>query len=41
MSKTSREDIIAAIKECAQNLGRAPKYAELLNHFPAAKMGAI
>ena len=41
MSKASKEDIIAAIKECAQNLGRAPKYAELLSHFPLAKMGAI
>jgi hypothetical protein len=39
MTKVSKEDIIAAIKECAQNLGRAPKYAELLNHFPQAKMG--
>ena len=37
----SKEEIITAIKECAQNLGRAPKYAELLNHFPPAKMGAI
>ena len=41
MSNVKKEDIIAAIKECAQNLGRAPKDAELLNHFPAAKMGAI
>jgi hypothetical protein len=41
MSKVKKEDIIAAIQECAQNLGRAPKYAELLNHFPQAKMGAI
>src|SRR5260221_13773160 len=41
MSKVSKEDIIAAIKECAGKMGRAPKYAELLNHFPPAKMGAI
>ena len=37
----SKEEIIAAIKESAEKLGRAPKYAELLNAFPAAKMGAI
>jgi hypothetical protein len=41
MSNVSKEDIIAAIKECAGKMGRAPKYAELLNHFPPAKMGAI
>ena len=37
----SKEEIIAAIQECAEKLGRAPKYSELLNAFPAAKMGAI
>src|SRR5690349_16397425 len=37
----SKEEIIAAIKECAQKLGRAPKHSELIQHCPAAKMGAI
>ena len=37
----SKEEIIAAIRDCARKLGRAPKFAELLQHCPAAKMGAI
>ena len=37
----SKEEIIAAIQECARKLGRAPKYEELIQHCSAAKMGAI
>ena len=37
----SKEEIIAAIKDCAQKLGRAPRFSELLSAYPAAKMGAI
>lgn len=37
----SKEEIIAAIKECADKLGRAPKFTELIQVYPAAKMGAI
>ena len=37
----SKEEIITAIQECAGKLGRAPKFAELLQHCPTAKMGAI
>jgi hypothetical protein len=37
----SKEEIIAAIQECARKLGRAPRFAELEQHCPAAKMGAI
>jgi len=37
----SKEEIIAAIKDCAQKLGRAPKFQEFENAYPAIKMGAI
>jgi hypothetical protein len=37
----SKEEIIAAIKKCADELGRAPKFTELIQFYPAAKMGAI
>jgi hypothetical protein len=37
----TKEEIIAAIKECAKNLGRAPSQPELSSVFPAIKMGTI
>jgi len=37
----SKKEIIAAIQECAGKLGRAPKFQEFANAFPAIKMGTI
>ena len=37
----SKEEIIAAIQECARKLGRAPKFQEFENAYPAIKMGVI
>ena len=37
----TKEEIIAAIKECAKNLGRAPSQPELSSAYPAIKMGTI
>jgi len=37
----AKEEIIAAIKEAAEKLGRPPKFSEFTNAFPAIKMGTI
>lgn len=37
----SKEEIIAAIKESAEKLGRAPSQPELTTSYPAIKMGTI
>jgi hypothetical protein len=37
----AKEEIIAAIKESAEKLGRPPKFSEFTSAFPAIKMGAI
>ena len=37
----AKQEMIAAIKECAAKLGRPPKFSEFTSAFPAIKMGAI
>jgi len=37
----SKEEIIAAIKECSEKLGRAPSQPELSSTYPAIKMGTV
>ncbi|HEX5433711.1 MAG TPA: hypothetical protein VFY05_05705 [Candidatus Angelobacter sp.] len=37
----TREEIIAAIRECAEKLGRTPRFMELLAMFPSVKRKAI
>ncbi|HEY1525809.1 MAG TPA: hypothetical protein VGH51_06185 [Candidatus Angelobacter sp.] len=37
----SKEEIIAATKECAEKLRRAPSQPELSSAYPAIKMGKI
>jgi len=37
----SKEELIAAIQQCAKELGRTPKCSELISRFPATKMAAI
>lgn len=41
MSNVPRAEIIAAVKECAKKLGRAPKYEELRDSYPAMKIREI
>jgi Homing endonuclease associated repeat len=41
MSNVSREEIIAAVKECARTLGRTPTYEELRESYPAIRIREI
>ena len=37
----AKEEVIAAIRECAGKMGRPPKFSEFTSAFPAIKMGTI